>query len=284
MKPYDVYVFFLCLVVFTALTALFSYLIYEIIKLTVRVIRHGVDDEKIIADYQKSVNAGRKNVFSAILSIVLCGFLMLSFAFSLWLHFSEDTFSKSSTLKVVASSSMSSQHKNNTYLIENNLNNQFNMFDLIVTHPIPDEFDLKLYDIVVYEFEDNYIIHRIVEIEEPNNKHPGHRLFTLQGDAVGSHDRDPVTYEQIKAIYYDERVPFIGSFVFFMKSPAGWLCILLVLYAIIATPIVEKRIYRETILRLHVLGIISDDELAILKADKKKWGKVKNKNLNKGDE
>ena len=31
----------------------FTYLIYEIIKLTVKVIRHGVDDENIISEYQK---------------------------------------------------------------------------------------------------------------------------------------------------------------------------------------------------------------------------------------
>lgn len=261
MKPYDIYVFFLCLVVFTALTTLFTYLIFEIIKLTVRVISNGLEDEKIIADYNKPAKSASKKVFSSIISLILCGFLLVSFGFSLWLHFSEDVFTNVSTLKVVASSSMQEKHKRNTYLFENHLDNQFNTFDLIVTHPVPDEFELELYDIVVYEYENMHIIHRIVKIEEPNNKHPGHRLFTLQGDAISSPDRDPVTYEQIKAIYKDQRIPFIGSFVFFMKSPAGWLCILLVLFAIIATPIVEKRIRKETMLRLYKLGLITAEEL-----------------------
>jgi hypothetical protein len=270
MKPYDVYVFFLCLVVFTALTALFSYLIYEIIKLTVRVINNGLEDEKIIADYNKPVKSAGNKVFSSIVSLILCGFLMVSFGFSLWLHFSEDVFTNISTLKVVASSSMAEKHKRNTYLFENNLDNQFNTFDLIVTHPVPDEFELELYDVVVYEYEDMHIIHRIVKIEEPNNKHPEHRLFTLQGDAISSPDRDPVTYDQIKAIYKDQRVPFVGSFVFFMKSPAGWLCVLLVLFAIIATPIVEKKIRRETMLRLYTVGIITVDELNSVNSKKAK--------------
>lgn len=261
MKPYDIYVFFLCLVVFTALTLLFSYLIYEIIKLTVKVIKHGVDDEKIIETYKKEKTATRKKAFSTIFSLILCGLLIIFFAFSLWLHFSEDVFTNNSSLKVVASSSMATQHKKNTYLFENNLNNQLNTFDLIVTRPVPDEFNLELYDIIVYQYEDIYVIHRIVRIEEPNSEHPDHRLFITQGDAINAPDREPVTYEQIKAIYENERIQFVGSFVFFMKSPAGWLCVLLVLYAIIATPIVEKRIKKATLIRLYELGVVNEKEL-----------------------
>ena len=261
MKPYDIYVFFLCLVVFTALTIVFTYLIYEIIKLTVKVIRHGVDDENIVSEYHKEKTTVKKKTFSVIFSFVLCGLLMVFFIFSLWLHFSEDVFTNNSSLKVVASSSMSQQHKKNTYLFENNLDNQLNTFDLIVTRPVPDEFELELYDIVVYQYEDIFVIHRIVGIEEPNSEHPDHRLFKTQGDAISSPDREPVTYEQIKAVYENEKVPFVGSFVFFMKSPAGWLCVLLVLYAIIATPIVEKKIKKTTYIRLYEIDIIDKEEL-----------------------
>lgn len=260
-KPYDVYVFFLCLVVFTALTAMFSYLIAEIIKLTVKVIRSGMDDEKLVDAYYKPKRAPWTQVLTKILSAVLCLFLVSSLAFSVWLHLSEDTYSEYASLKVVASSSMAKKHKKNTYLEQNNLNTQLNMFDLVVTHPVPDEFDLELYDIIVYEYDDIHVIHRIVDIEEPNAQHPDHRLFITQGDAVSNPDREPVTYEQIKAIYRGERVQFVGSFVFFMRSPAGWLCVLLVLFAIIATPIVEKKIRKESLLRLHDLGYISYDEI-----------------------
>ena len=46
----------------------------------------------------------------------------------------------------------------------------------------------------------------------------------------------------MKSIYRGERVPFVGSVVFFMQSPAGMLCFLLVLFAMFATPIAEKKI------------------------------------------
>ena len=43
-------------------------------------------------------------------------------------------------------------------------------------------------------------------------------------------------------IYEGDRIPFIGSFVLFLQSPAGWLCIILALFAMIATPIMEKKL------------------------------------------
>jgi hypothetical protein len=253
-KPYDAYVFFLCFIVFVALTAMFGYLLAEIVKLTVKLIRGGLLDEKIIRDYFKPKKPKWIRVTGKVCSITLCCILLCGLIFSTFLQVSENYFPDAPSLKVVASSSMQKKHKRNTYLVENNLNDQFNMFDLIVTHPVPDEFDLELYDIVVYEYDDIHVVHRIVRIEEPNSKHPDHRLFITQGDAVSSADREPVTYEQIKAIYRGERVQFIGSFVFFLRSPAGWLCVLLVLFTIIATPIVEKKILKAILERLRLLG------------------------------
>lgn len=158
------------------------------------------------------------------------------------------------TFKVVNSASMSKKHKDNKYLFENNLNNQFDTFDLILTYKLPDEMDLKLYDIVVYEVDDMLLVHRIVNIEEPNEKHPTQRWFLLQGDAVGNPDRFPVTYSQMKAIYRSEHVKYLGSFVAFMQSPAGWMCIMLVGIGLIVTPIMDKTLKEEAIKRMEVMN------------------------------
>ena len=119
------------------------------------------------------------------------------------------------------------------------------MFDLVICHHLPAEDELELYDIVVYKQDDRYIIHRIVGIEEPNEQHPNERYFLLQGDAVEYPDKFPVLYSQMQGIYEGSRIPFLGSFVLFLQSPAGWLCVLLVVFAMIATPIVEKKIREE---------------------------------------
>jgi hypothetical protein len=61
----------------------------------------------------------------------------------------------------------------------------------------------------------------------------------------------------MKSIYRGERVPFVGTFVQFMQSPAGMLCFLLVVFAVIATPIAEKK-----------LQIAKDERIEIIKQAK----------------
>ena len=60
-------------------------------------------------------------------------------------------------------------------------------------------------------------------------------------------------YSQMQGIYRGNRVPFVGSFVLFMQSPAGWLCIILVLFAIIVTPMLERKLETEAKARLALI-------------------------------
>ena len=154
---------------------------------------------------------------------------------------------------------MAKKYSGNTYLFDNDLDNQFQMFDIVVCRHLPAEDELELYDIVVYKKDDMYVIHRIVGIEEPNANHPNERHFLLQGDAVEYPDKFPVLYSQMQGIYEGSRIPFIGSFVLFLQSPAGWLCVLLVIFSMIATPIVEKKIKEATDKRILTFAETSTD-------------------------
>ncbi len=140
-----------------------------------------------------------------------------------------------------------------------NLNDQLHTFDLIFTQELPGEFELELYDIVVYEYRGELIIHRVIGIEEPNASHPEHRHFLLRGDSVKWSDEFPVLYEQMRAIYKGNRIPFVGSFFAFMQSPAGYLCLLLVVFAMIATPLMEKKLKVATAARLKEIGVITEE-------------------------
>ena len=126
------------------------------------------------------------------------------------------------------------------------------MFDIVITKELPGEYELELYDIVVYERDGMLVIHRIVEIEEPNAKH-SERHFKLQGDASSRHDVYPVLYSQMKAIYEGDKIPFLGSVVLFIQSPPGWLCFILILFAILITPVVENKLLEEMRKRLAIL-------------------------------
>lgn len=255
MTDYEIYIFILCFIVFAMFTIVFTFMIKEIAKMRLKLIRHGLEDEEIKNEYHRNKRKGcAGTVLGKIVSLLLCLALCAAFVFSAYMNLTEEKAPNGiPSLKVVMSDSMAKKNEKNTYLFENGLNDQLQTFDIIVTHHLPAEEDLELYDIVVYKQDDLFVIHRIVGIEKPNEQHPNAWHFLLQGDAVETPDRFPVLYEQMQGIYEGERVPFVGSFVLFMQSPAGWLCILLVLFAMIATPIVEKKLISEINQRIAVM-------------------------------
>lgn len=257
MSDYEIYVFLLCLIVFLLLTALSVVCLSIITKLTLRLINCGEEDQKILEEYKKSKTKKGENkvvkildhVFSGLVCFALLAMLIGSMAIRCTESFKCD---KIPNYRVVKTGSMAQTNEKNTYLTQNGIDNHLQIFDLIKTEKLPAEEDLKLYDIVVYEVDGMMIVHRIVEIEEPNEYHPDCRHFRLQGDAVEAADRFPVLYEQMRAIYSGTRIPFIGSFIMFMQSPAGWLCVLLVVAAMIASPILDKKLAAARAIRLDI--------------------------------
>jgi len=254
MTNYEIYVLTITLTVFAIFTVLFTVMIAYLTKFAIKLIRYG-DDDELIARKREYLNkkTSKPSKFATVFSLCFSVILIAIFVLTLCISCTNDNFESGfSSIKIVKSDSMSKKNEKNLYLFQNNLNDQFLMFDLVVTKPLPPEDELKLYDIVVYERDDMLIIHRIVGIEEPNEKH-SERHFMLQGDAVSRHDVYPVLYSQMKAFYDGNRVPFVGSIIVFLQSPAGWLCFILVLTAILISPIVEKKLIAEMKKRLAIL-------------------------------
>lgn len=247
MTSYDIYILFLCIVVFTMFTVLFTVMLVMLVKNYIKLARLGAEDENIKIEYEKMQREKPKSkllgcICSVFVFCVTAG-VFVAFAVSMIVEVkSNSQVGEIPALKVVKSNSMSSKYPDNSYLFKNDLDDQINTFDLVVLEKLPEEDALEQYDIVAYERDGNLILHRIVNIEEPNDKHPEKRYFLLQGDAIPYADRFPVLYEDMRGIYTGTRVPFIGSFFMFMQSPAGYLCILLILIAMVATPIVERKI------------------------------------------
>lgn len=255
MTSYDIYVLILCVIVFLLLTALSVVCVGMITQLTLKLIRSGAEDEQILAEHRKKQNKKANKIIKIIdyaFSSIVCFVLVVVFISSFFVSCSEkaDTWELPTAYRVVRTGSMATKNIENTYLVENALHDQIQTFDVIKTEKLPDEMELELYDIVVYEVDGMMIIHRIVEIEEPNETHPDCRYFRLQGDAVDSPDRFPVRYEQMHAIYRGDRAPFLGSFVLFMQSPAGWLCVMLIVGSMILAPILENMLEKEKMQRV----------------------------------
>ena len=264
MEPFEIYSLVISIITYILLLSVGIFIIALVLKLSLKLIKSGAEDKEILKEYKKE-NAKKKNcALDCISSILMCIIFVGLFAFSIYVGFTTNNYYDNvPTLKVVSSSSMANKNEKNDYLFENNLNNQFNTFDLIAVYKAPKEEDIKLYDIVVYEIDGYLVIHRVVGIEEPNERHPNERWFSLQGDAISQTDRFPVKYSQIKAIYKNEKVPFVGSFIMFMQSPLGYISIILVVIAMIATPILENKIKKAKNERLEILftrdGIVKVD-------------------------
>lgn len=268
MTNFEIYSLILCIIVLIMLTAVFSYMIVLLTKLNIKHVKAGLDDQIIREEFDptnKKKDSKTKRAFNLTINVLFYAAIIFVFSSSIFVSCTQNVyFDNTPTYRVVLTSSMQTKNKNNEYLFENNLNNQISAFDLILTYKIPKEEELKLYDIVVYEVDDMLVVHRIVGIEEPNQYHPNERYFQLQGDAVGSPDRFPVKYEQMRGIYKNQKIPFIGSFIMFIQSPAGWMCLLLIVVGVIGTPILEKKLlnirYERYLSITHVDETKSKDE------------------------
>lgn len=257
MEQFNLYIFFLCLIVFLLLATLLTTFVVLLVRNYIKMTKAGLNDEKIKIEYEKEEKK-KASIMSKIIDktvlILSCAVLFVAFAFSVSISITDgNKVGSIPALSVVQSGSMSYVNEKHSYIKEGDYSNQLQVFDLISLKKLPSEEDLKVGDVIVYTTKDMLIIHRIVRIEEPNEKHPNERYFLLQGDANTSADQFPVLYEQMKGIYGGMRIPFIGSFIIFMQAPAGWLCILLVVFAIIATPIAEKKIAKEKRLRIDYM-------------------------------
>jgi len=280
MNSFELYVFFLCMIVLVSLTAMFSFFVYKTTTQRLALTEHGLLDEKIRRYLTKIQNKkvtkwGKLCHFiERFLSITVCLVFCVVLIVVLISSCVGNTRVKTlPAIKVVASTSMAEKYENNKYLFENNLDNQLQLFDVIMLHELPPEEELKQYDVVVYEhISGSLLIHRIVGIEPPNEEHPDEYHFLLQGDAVHYPDTFPVRYSQMKSIWLGERIPNVGSFVYFMQSPAGMICLLLIVLGMISMPIVDKRVDREEYNRARLMvenGEFVEDVLNVFSAHKK---------------
>ncbi len=281
MKDYNLYITLVCIFVFVLLTAAFSWLITVIGKQQARLITSGLEDETIKASVLKKLNKKKRRsaygiidkIITGVVCLVLCaaGIVAIITATD-----SNKVVKGMPALKVVASTSMCVKYEGNKYLFNNGLDNQLQMFDLIVLHELPPEDEIELYDIIVYEHINGAMyVHRVVRIEEPNEEHPNERHFLMQGDANAFADVYPVKYSQMKSIYRDERIPNIGSLVFFMQSPAGILCILLLVFTLIAMPIIDNLFMKKEYERVKIMvdnGELDEDALTVYRLSKRQKG------------
>ena len=221
--------------------------------MNLKLIRGGLVDETIKKQQEKEKHKTAVfRIFEKVFSALFLIFSIAVFGFSLEIKINENQPISRTAVKVVVSQSMSEKEKSNKYLFDNNLNNQVEMFDLIVMNPLPKEEEIKLYDVVVYETQGQMVLHRIVEIKDVDEEYNVKR-YIFKGDANKEADKTPVLYSQMRGIYRGNRIQYLGSFVIFINSPAGYLCIFLIVVTLIAYPLIERKLVKEIKRRLAIV-------------------------------
>ncbi len=160
-------------------------------------------------------------------------------------------------IMVVSSGSMSEKNANNEYLVTNQLDNQFNTYDIIVLTKVTDKNPIQLYDVIAYKNDKGInIIHRVIKIENDEN---GVIRYVTRGDAVGTSDAYHPTQEDIIGKYNDQRVPFIGIFILFFQSYPGIITILSVIYCVIMFERYSNQVDQEQEKRIAILQNAMED-------------------------
>lgn len=245
--------------------AIFTILYVTYTNATISEFRSGKKDIELIdeAIYDNLAHVKkRREIIKTIKSIGFYGLMIIIipiFAFSLLNKFSGNvTMLGNQGILVVASGSMSEKNEANGYLIENNLNNQFNTYDTIVIKKVRYESDLALYDVIAFvDSEGKTVIHRIIDIEFGTD---GRIHYETRGDSNNASDKFRPCIDDIQGKYTGKKIPVIGMFALFMQSPIGIITVVGLLYCLFTTDRLTEKLYKEQQKRLDKLSVVIDYE------------------------
>lgn len=215
-----------------------SLLYFMYVKMYIKDINDGKTDIELIDEFihdNLSHVKRRKKIIKTINTFAFYGFLIVMapiFIFSIGnkLTGSISNFGDIGLL-AVSSGSMSFKNPVNEYLVERNLNNQFNTYDIIAVETIKNEEELNVDDVIVFLDDTGKLtIHRIVKIDKDEF---GVYHYTTRGDSNNTNDSFISTFKDIKGKYTDTRIPFIGAFVLFFQSLMGIITIVILISCIL---------------------------------------------------
>ncbi len=205
------------LIVCVALLLGYSFYIYRYTNKTVEDIANGQDDMEVCTSYIDEEKKSLKfhkfkkvlNWIGNIIITILCIFFFLSV-----LSRVSSAFDMPYQASVVGSGSMSYKNEVNEYLDENDLNNQFDTYDVIFIKNVDSISEVNLYDVICYVNDSGtQIVHRVIEV------HPDY--LVTRGDATDTTDTIRITDSNIVGVYTNVRIPKLGFVVYYLQSNYG---------------------------------------------------------------
>lgn len=133
-------------------------------------------------------------------------------------------------MMVVASPSMSYKNESNDYLVTNNLNDQFETYDILILEKVENYSDLNQYDIIAFKNDKGInIIHRIKEFKVEN----GLKVMVTRGDANNGDDEYKPVFDDVIGRVTSTRIKGLGMFIMFLQSYAGIITIVSLIYCLL---------------------------------------------------
>ncbi|MCI5745784.1 MAG: signal peptidase I [Erysipelotrichaceae bacterium] len=221
-------------------------------------------DEVIYEKQEKTKRKRKRNrLIKNIIFYVIMIIIIPIFIFSIINKFTGGTaMIGNHSIMAVASGSMSEKNKANDYLVTNNLNNQFNTYDIIILEKVNQSSDLNVYDVIAYVNDKGItVIHRIISINYENGK----QTFTTRGDSNNASDAYHPSFEDIVGRYSNKRIKGLGIFIVFFQSYPGIITIVSMVYCLIMIDKVSKKMesaQEERVIHLkEIIEEINDDKV-----------------------
>ena len=240
------FLFWLVLLAFIIILAVLTIFVFKYQKETLNNIKDGSFDLELFYNYLKERNKSKikiisKKTFKIAANIIFAAIFVSGCYLFITNYFNVSTYK----VLVVATNSMSFKNESNTYLYEDNLNNQFSANDIVFVKKVKSISELQVYDVISYLNEDNInIIHRIIAIN-------GEEIIT-RGDANNTSD-EPISFKQVVGVYTNFKIPKLGLVVFFLQSYYGYLCVFGIFYALVIYSVVDSKITKLRMVRLNYL-------------------------------
>ncbi|MBR5139601.1 MAG: signal peptidase I [Clostridia bacterium] len=151
----------------------------------------------------------------------------------------------------IATGSMSEKHKDNSYLKDPKLNNQFDAYDIIILEKVKRAEDIKKYDVISFVNDEGInVIHRVINIEHTARG----VVFTTRGDSNNATDTYKPTFDDVVGRYTGERIPLVGLFALFLQSYSGMVTIAAIIYCLIMIDRIGDKINRHEVERIEMLS------------------------------
>ena len=269
MKSNEIISIIITLIGLISFATLFTFLYKSFANSAIKDVNSGKRDMELIQTIVES-NGKKKRKVAGIFKSVIFYLIMIMiipiFIFSMINKASGkvNSFNGKSVL-VVASGSMSEKNKDNTFvndpsLQQNyNMDNQFSKFDMIVIKEVNDPSEINLYDVIAFRSKKgDIVIHRVVNIHGDNKDNIS---YVTQGDALAVEDGLRPNYDDVIGVYTSKRIKGIGAIILFCQSSAGIITILSLIYILSMLEYMNNKITKEEDKRLNELKeVLSFDE------------------------